>query len=164
MKRIIIVLTVAVASAAALRAQEVKSTTTTKVEDGKAVIYTGCLQNTTEKTYVLENAVPMKETKTETKVGAGGMPETTTTTTTKYVLVPGGTVNFEQNVGHKVEVTAALIPAGDDKSKIRTETKTEVEGGKDSKTENTEKVAQTSTPQLRVISMRHLSDRCSPRP
>ena len=84
------------------------------------------------------------------------------TTSTKYVLVPSGQVDFQKEVGQKVEVTAIVIPAGDDKSKIETKTKTEVEGQKDQKTDTTEKVAQTDYPQLRVVSVKHLSDRCVP--
>jgi predicted small secreted protein len=163
MRRFIVAFSVALAGAAILQAQDVKSTTTIKADDSKTVVYTGCLQTGTEtKSYVLQNAIPVKDTKTETTVGKSGMPETTTTTTTSYVLVPGEKVDFTQNVGHKVEVTATAIPAGDDHSKIETQTKTEVAGQSTQKTQTTEKVAQGSFPQLRVISVKHLSDRCEP--
>jgi hypothetical protein len=78
----------------------------------------------------------------------------------KYVLVPAGKVEFQQNVGHKVEVTAMVVPAGDDKTKIETKTKTEVQGRPDAQTKTTEKVAQGDMPQLRVVSIKHLADRC----
>ena len=163
MKRIIFGLTLALAGAVALQAQDVKTRTETKVDDAKAVVYSGCLQTGTEtKSFILENAVPVKETKTETNIGKSGMPETTTTTTTGYVLFPGGQVDFQQNVGHKVEVTAMLIPAGDDKTKITTETKTQVEGQPTQRVESKEKIAQKDWPQLRVISVKHLADRCQP--
>jgi hypothetical protein len=163
MKRFIVAFSVALAGAAILQAQEVKSTTTVKSDDTKTVVYTGCLQTGTEtKSYVLQNAIPMKETKTETSIGQSGMPETTTTTKTTYALVPGEKVDFTQNVGHKVEVTAIAIPAGDDRSKIESTTKTEVAGQQTQKTETTEKVAQSAFPQLRVVSVKHLSDRCEP--
>ncbi len=161
MKRFIVAFSVALAGAAVLQAQEVKSTTTVKADDAKTVVFSGCMQTGTEtKSFVLQNAIPVKETKTETNIGKEGMPETKTTTTTSYVLVPGEKVDFTQNVGHKVEVTAIAIPAGDDHSKIETQTKTEVEGKSTQKTETAEKVAQKDWPQLRVVSVKNLSDRC----
>jgi hypothetical protein len=163
MKRLVIALAITAAGAVALQAQDVKSETKVKADDAKTMVYTGCLATGEETTtYVLENAVQVKDTKTETKVGAAGMPETTTTTTTKYVLVPAGTIDFKQNVGHKVEVTAMVIPAGDDKTKIETTTKTKVEDQPTQKTESKEKVKQTDVPQLRVMAVKHLADRCQP--
>jgi len=160
MKKLLLAFTIAAAaSAVAVRAQDTKSPTTIKADDAKTMTYTGCLQTGTQtSTFMLENAVPVKETKIE-KDDHGDMK---TTTSTKYVLVPSGQVDFQKEVGQKVEVTAIVIPAGDDKSKIETKTKTEVEGQKDQKTETTEKVAQTDYPQLRVVSVKHLSDRCVP--
>jgi hypothetical protein len=58
-----------------------------------------------------------------------------------------------------VEVTAIAIPAG---SKVQTTTKTEVEGKPTQTTQTTENVSQKDWPQLRVISVKHLSDRCEP--
>ena len=165
MKRFIVAFSVALAGAAILQAQDAKSTTVIKSDDGKTVVYTGCVQSGTEtKSFVLQNAIPVKETKTETSVGKSGMPETTTTTTTSYMLIPGEKVDLTQNVGHKVEVTAMAIPAGDDRSKVQTTTttKTEVDGQSTQKTQTTEKVAPTDLPQLRVVSLKHLSDRCEP--
>jgi hypothetical protein len=163
MKRFIVAFSVALAGAAILQAQDVKSTTTVKSDDAKTVVYSGCLQTGTEsKTWVLQNGIPVKETKTETNIGKSGMPETTTTTTTSYMLVPVEKVDFTQNVGHKVEVTAIAIPAGKEDSKIQTTTKTEVEGQPAQRTQTTEKIAQKDWPQLRVISVKHLSDRCEP--
>jgi hypothetical protein len=163
MKPFIVAFSVALTGAAILHAQDVKSTTTVKSDDGKTVVYTGCVQSGTEtKSYVLQNAIPMKDTKTETTVGKSGMPETTTTTTTSYMLVPGEKVDLTQNVGHKVEVTAMAIPAGDDHSKIESKTKTEVAGQPAQRTETTEKVGQGAFPQLRVVSVKQLSDRCEP--
>jgi hypothetical protein len=161
MKRTVIALTIAAAAVVGLRAQDVKQETKIKADDAKTVVYSGCLATGEEKTtYILENAVPVKETKSQTTVGATGAPETTTTTTMKYVLVPAGKVEFQQNVGHKVEVTAMVVPAGDDKTKIETKTKTEVQGRPDAQTKTTEKVAQGDMPQLRVVSIKHLADRC----
>ena len=152
MKRLICGLSMAVAAAIAVQAQDVKTETKTKIDDAKVSTFTGCLQTGVEKTFVLQNAVAVAETKTE-----GG-------TVTSYVLVPQGEINFQTNVGQKVEVTAMVIPAGDDKSKVRTETTTKVEGQPTQKTETKEKIEQQDWPQLRVVSVKHLADRCTPRP
>jgi hypothetical protein len=164
MKRVILALSLALTSAALLAAQEVKSETKiTTDDDAKPVMFTGCLQTgTSSASYVLENAVPVKqETKTETEVNAAGVPQTSTTTATTYALVPQGSVEFQQNVGHKVEVTAVMVPAGNDTAEIKAQTKTEVEGAPDRKVESKEKVEQSSVPQLRVVSVKHLADRCT---
>ncbi len=167
MKRIIVALSVALAAGAVLAAQEVKSTTTIKSDDGKAVMYTGCLQSGAAGTsYILEDAIPVKqETRTETQVNESGVPQSATkTTTTTYALVPnGGSVEFQSNVGHKVEVTALLIPAGDDTTEIKSKTETEV-GGKQKEVETKEKIEQSDYPQLRVVSIKHLADRCTSLP
>lgn len=154
MKRMICGLAVALAATAvAVQAQDVKTETKTKVDDAKVMTYTGCVQaGTIEKTFVLSNAVATVETKTD----AGKV--------TSYVLLPQGEINFQTNVGQKVEVTAMVIPAGDDKSTIKTETTTKVEGQPTQKTETKEKIEQKDWPQLRVVSVKHLADRCAPSP
>src|SRR5436190_8647859 len=134
MKGLICGLSMAIAAAIAVQAQDVKTETKTKVDDGKVATYTGCLQTGSEKTFVLQNAVAVAETKTE-----GG-------TVTSYVLVPQGEINFQTNVGQKVEVTAMVIPTGDDKSKVRTETTTKVEGQPAQRTETKEKIEQQDWP------------------
>ena len=45
---------------------------------------------------------------------------TTTTTRTSYLLIPGEKVTLQQFVGHKVEVTGMMIPAGESKTETRT--------------------------------------------
>ena len=164
MKAFAIACAIAAAAVAGLPAQEVKTETKVKVDDAKTVVYSGCLGTAQGSAgYVLENAVPvvMKDTKTEKSVDANGMPQTTTTTTTKYVLVPGEKVDLARSLGNKVEVTAILIPAGDDHSEVKTESKTEVNGRKTQEIETKEKVPQGAVPQLRVISVKQLSDRCT---
>jgi hypothetical protein len=164
MKRVILALSLALTSAAVLAAQDVKTETKIKTDnDATPVMFTGCLQTgAAASSYILENAVPVKqETKTETQPGPGGAAQTTTTTATTYALVPQGSVEFQQNIGHKVEVTALLVPAGDDTAEIKTQTKTEIEGAPDRKVESKEKVEQGAIPQLRVVSVKHLADRCT---
>jgi len=85
---------------------------------------------------------------TETTVGTSGT--TTTTTTTKYALVPDEKVEIQTHVGHKVEVTGVMIPAGDSKS--TTTTKIEREDAPDSKTKETVKT-DNALPQFRVTSI-----------
>ena len=137
------------------RAQEtVKSQT--KVEGGKSVSFTGCLQSGTEvKTYVLDHVVPVRTT-VETKGTAGTTVETKTT----YILVPGEKIELQPHVGHKVEVTGVLIPAGAD-AKIETQTKIEREGARDTKEKEKTKIEGAATSQLRVTSIKHLAESCT---
>lgn len=143
-----------VAFAAAMNAQEVKSTTKITGDNVKAVTYTGCVQTGTQaSSFILDKVVPVS-TKTEVTGTAG---EITKSTTTTYALVPGERVELQKMVGHKVEVTGVLV-SGD--SKTETKTKIEREGEKDvtvkdkSKTDN-------ALPQLRVTSVKHLADSCT---
>jgi hypothetical protein len=146
MKTVTVALGVTLLAATMLHAQDVKSTTTVKTNNGKTMVYTGCLQTGTEtKSFILQNAVPLKES---------------SSSGTTYLVVPGPKVDFQQSVGKKVEVTAVLIPAGKDKTTIETKTKTEVHGQPDQSTETKEKVPQSDMPQLRVVSMKPLADSC----
>src|SRR5262245_19118485 len=109
-------------------AQETTTKSTVKSSGDKVntVTYTGCVQNQLQtKGYILDHVVPMTMTETTGRTG------NTTTTVTTYMLVPGGQVDIEEHVGHRVEVTGMLIPAG----KVTTETKTKIEQehGKDLK-------------------------------
>lgn len=136
------------------RAQETV-TSKTKVEGGKSVSFTGCLQSGTEsKTYVLNHVVPVSTT-VETK-GTTGSTEITTT----YALIPEEKVELQPHVGHKVEVTGVLIPAGAD-AKIETEKKIEREGAKDTKEREKTKIEGAATSQLRVTAIKHLAESCT---
>jgi hypothetical protein len=75
---------------------------------------------------------------------------------TKYVLVPSEQVEMQEHVGHKVEVTGVLVPAGKGDAKIKTETKLP---GQEEKTEA--KIEKGPVPQFRVISIKQLADSCS---
>lgn len=135
--------------------QETTVKTKIKGDMGQTMTYTGCVQTGTEtQSYVLDKVVPVSQT-TATSTGPGGMPSVTTTTT--YVLVPGETVQMTQFVGHKVEVTGVIVPAGEMKSE--TTTKIEREDAKDTKTKETMKT-EGSVPQFRVISIKNLAERC----
>ena len=164
MKRFIVALSVAVAGSAFVQAQEVKSTTTVKSDDAKTVVYSGCVRAGTEaKSFVLESAIPLKQTTTETNVarsGSGSTTTTTTTTTTSYVLVPDEKVDLAMNIGRKVEVTAVEIPRGDGRTTIETKTKTEVKGQPTQELQVKEKIPQKDWAQLRVVAVKHLEERC----
>jgi hypothetical protein len=142
-------------SVALVNAQDTKTTTVTKV-DGKSpqtVTCTGCVQTGTEtKTFILDKVVPI--TRSSTSVGTTG---STTTTTTTYALVPDQKVELETHVGHKVEVTGMMIPAGE--SKVTTATKVDREDAPDSKSKETLK-RDNAYPQFQVVSIKNLADRC----
>jgi hypothetical protein len=139
------------ASMLELRAQSqtTESKTKIKTEDAKTMTFSGCVQTGTEaRTYILEHVVSVSTT-TEA-VGTSG-----TLTTTSYALVPEK-VEMQEHVGHKVEVTGVVIPAGKGESKIETKTKT---GGTEEKTKA--EIDRGPVPQLKVISVKTLADRCS---
>src|SRR5262252_1311195 len=131
-------------------AQPQDDQTKIKAEHAQTTTFTGCLQTGTEaKTYILDKVVP---TKTTEVVGTSGE----TATVTKYELIPSEQVQMQEHVGHKVEVTGVLVPAGKGDAKIKTETKLP---GQEQKTEA--KIEKGPTPQFRVISIKHLAETCS---
>jgi hypothetical protein len=155
MRRTMVSLSMALVCAVALHAQDTK--TTTKVEseggDAKTVTYTGCVQSGADaKSFVLAKATPVLKTST-TEVGTSG----STTTTTTYALVTTETVQLQPQVGHQVEITGVMIPAGD--SKVETSTKVEREGAPDATTKETVK-SDNAMPQFRVTSVKPTGDTC----
>jgi hypothetical protein len=158
MRRYITALAVTVGCSLAIAAgaQETKTTVTTKTDGGKGqtVTYTGCVQGGTEtRSFVLDKVVPVSRS-TETSVGTAG---TTTTTTTRYALVPDEKIEIQSHVGHKVEVTGMMMPAGD--SKTTTTTRVEREHAPDTKTKETVKT-DNALPQFRVTSIKNLAESC----
>jgi len=143
-----------VATALAANAQEtsVKSKTKSSGGDAKKVTYVGCVQPGTEaSTFMLNRVAPVSQTKT-TDLTTG---ESSTTTT--YKLVPGQ-VEVQSHVGHKVEVTGMMIPAGN--VKTETETKIDRKDAKDTKiTEHTE--TKNAPAQFQVTSIKDLGEPCS---
>ena len=120
------------------QSQTTESKTKIKTDDAKTMTFSGCVQTGTEtRTYILQT-------------GTGG-----TLTTTSYALVPEK-VEMQEHVGHKVEVTGVVIPAGKGDAKIETKTKT---GSTEEKTKT--EIDKGPIPQLRVISVKTLADRCS---
>jgi hypothetical protein len=156
MRKVVTSLGMAVVCAVALRAQDTKTTTTVKSDSGdaKTVTYSGCVQSGAEaKSFVLAKAMPVSQS-TTTEVGTSG---TTTSTTTTYMLVPGEKIELQPQVGHQVEITGVMVPAGD--SKVETKTQVEREGAPDSKTTETVK-SDNAMPQFRVTSVKEIAASC----
>ena len=157
MSRWIASFAVALGCAVALHAQDTTTTTKTEVktDTAKTVTYSGCMQSGTEaRSFVLAKVAPVGRT-TTTEVGTTG---TTTTTTTTYALVPGEKVELQPHVGHKVEVTGMMIPAGD----IKTETSTKIERENAPDTTIKEKSkTENAMPQFRVLSVKEVAANCS---
>jgi len=150
MSRFIIALTAALACATVTQAQQQETRTKTEVKGGQIVSYTGCVQSGTEElTFILDRVTPITRTTTTEEVGTSG---TVTRTETRYMLVPDQTVQLVEHVGHKVEVTGILTPAG---KETKTKTEIEHEHGKDTKiTEKTK--GDHDLPQFRVVSVKSL--------
>jgi len=140
----------------AVHAQEAKTKSKTKVDpgDAKTVTFNGCVQSGAEtRTYLLEKVVPVSRTTTTETRGTSG----TVTTSTTYALVPDEKIELQSHVGHRVEVTGVVIPAGD--SKTETRTKIEREGAPDTKIKEKTK-SDNDRPQLRVVSVKELQEPC----
>jgi len=133
-------------TAVAINAQETRTQTETRSSGGQpqVVTYSGCVQTGTQaKTYVLDKVVPVTPT------------SSTTTSTTSYVLVPGDTVQVQEHVGKKVEVTGMLIPGGNTRTETRT--RTDREDAPDTKTrERTE--SRNAPPEFRVTSIKTIGE------
>jgi hypothetical protein len=153
MRRFISTFTVALASATMLAmhvgAQSSETKTKIKTDDATTVTYSGCVGSGTQtRTYILQNVQPVSTTRTTSADGS-------VSTSTTYTLVPEGTVELQQNVGRRVEVTGVLIPAGHGDAKITQRTKT---NGKEEKT--TTEVDKGPMPQLKVLSVKPTGGSC----
>jgi hypothetical protein len=153
MSRLISSLTLAlVATAFTAHAQETTVKSKTRSEGGQAqtVTYTGCVAAGTEaRTYILDKVVPVSRT-TTTDLRTGESASSTT-----YALVPG-TVQVQEHVGKKVEVTGTLVPGGD--SKTETTTRVERDGDDSKKRERVE--TKNAMPEFRVTSIRDTGESC----
>ena len=137
------------ATAMVAGAQTTRTETKIKGHDAHMVTYTGCVQSGTEtSSYMLQNAVPIGQT---TTIGTSGNTQTVTT----YALVPGQTVQLQQTVGHKVQVTG-VVAKGDVKEETKTKTSGRPEVKSEQKIEGDRHVAQ-----FHVVSVRDLNEPCS---
>ena len=133
------------AAGLAAQTQETQTTTKTKVEikGGKNVTVIGCLEQRSNGDYVL------------TEVRDSGRFEHA-----RYALVTDK--DLSKHVGERVDIKGKAVTNTDGEVKIESETKTEVENGKDRDTKTTS--AGTSgafaMPYLGVSSMKTLSSAC----
>jgi hypothetical protein len=130
------------------QAQSTETKTKVKTEHAQQVTYIGCVGAGDSQTYVLQNVQPISKTEVTRADG-------TVTTSTTYALIPEGTVQLQQNVGRRVEVTGVLIDAGHGDAKITQRSKT---NGKEDKT--TTEVERGPFPQLKVMSMKPTGGSC----
>jgi hypothetical protein len=137
--------------------EKTKQETKIKGDAAQTMTYAGCVATGAQTTtYLLNNSIPVTKT-VEQQKGTG-----TVTTTTSYVLVPGSDkITFTNLVGHKVEVTGVMIPAGKD-TKVESKTKIEREGAPDVKIQERKKTDGAAMPQFRVLSVKELPDPCTP--
>jgi hypothetical protein len=150
-------LAAALAFGCAVHAQEssVKSKTKGDRGDARPVTYTGCVQSGTDtRTYILEKVVPVSRSTTTEETGTSG---TVTGSSTTYALVPGEKVELRSHVGHKVEVTGIVIPAGDSKTDARTRIERE---SAPNTTIKEKSQSENARPRLRVISVKELQEPC----
>jgi len=121
----------------------------------KTVTFTGCVADGTEtKTYILNKIVPTGQSTTQAVGTSGIVPSITTTT---FELVPAEKVEIKENVGHRVEVTGVMMPAGETKTQV--ETKVDRDKGPDTKSKEETK-SKSDAPQFRVTSIKSLADSC----
>jgi hypothetical protein len=145
MTAIAIGITVVSAGAVRAQSQETKTTTKTKVEmkGGKNVTIVGCLERRDNGDYILTNIRDVR-----------GMDPT------RYALVTDD--DLTARVGERVRVEGKTVSAADGKVSVTSDTKTEVENGKDlelkSKTEGT--TGTLGIPFLGVKSVKTLSSSC----
>ncbi len=150
MKRFATMFVVTLGCAGLVYAQSDKVKTSVKADDGARVVtYSGCVQSTPSRSYVLDHVAPVSK---QTTVNSDG----TATTTTTFALVPDASVQLEPQVGHRVEVQGVVIPAGHGDVDIKSRTK--VNGHEEkSKTE----VDKEHYTQMRVMSMKATGEPCS---
>ena len=144
----LIAIGVAMVSTGTLSAQtqETKTTTKTQVEmkGGKSVTVNGCLERRDNGDYVLTNLRDVR-----------GMDPS------QYALVTDD--DLSKHVGERVRIEGKTVSAGHGKVSVKSESKTEVENGKDvelkTKTEGT--TGSLEMPYLGVKSLKTISSSCS---
>ena len=146
MTTIAIGLAVACVGALSAQTQETKTTNKTKVEmkGGKSVTVTGCLERREKGDYMLTSIRDVRGTDPS-----------------RYALVTDD--DLTKHVGERVRIEGKTVSPGDGTVTVKSETKTEVESGKDLETKSqTEGTTGTlDTPFLGVKSLKTLSSSCS---
>ena len=146
MTTIAIGLAVACVGALSAQTQETKTTNKTKIEmkGGKSVTVTGCLERRENGDYMLTSIRDVR-----------GMDPS------RYALVTDD--DLSTHVGERVRIQGKTVSPGDGTVTVKSETKTEVESGKDLETKSqTEGTTGTlDMPFLGVKSLKTLSSSCS---
>jgi len=132
-KLIAMLLPLFLAFAFAARTQTGQMQGTSSQERSQKAKFTGCLQSgTTPESFTLNN-VKVAQTRT------GKTPSRMARAESSYTLLPDSRVNLARHVGHEVEITGSLMNAPTSSS------------GKSDQGQNAE---------IRVSSIRHISDTC----
>ena len=146
MTTIAIGLAVACVGALSAQTQETKTTTKTKVEmkGGTSITVAGCLERRDNGDYMLTSIRDVRGTDPS-----------------RYALVTGD--DLSKHVGERVRIEGKTVSPGDGTVTVKSETKTEVESGKDLETKSqTEGTTGTlDMPFLGVKSLKTLSSSCS---
>ncbi|HWP99757.1 MAG TPA: hypothetical protein VNK92_04745 [Vicinamibacterales bacterium] len=153
MTRIVPVTALALAFAVGLGAQssdpqkqKQKAKPSTAAE--KTVTISGCLREGDQPgTYVLANA-DLSALRTEPATGTPAGTTGTAATTGTVRLIGTGGVNLKEHVGHRVEITGTVAPAGE-QARGTTGTPSAAEAGKEKE------------PRVNVKSLKHVSNTCS---
>ncbi len=191
MKRLIPACAFALAAAVTAQAQDNTVTTKTRVEadDAKAIVATGCLQQTLDtKTFSLVDAVGVTgqdlstksrvstdvdknettvKTESQARADDNERPVGTSGSTKNYALSPRDGVDLAAHVGKRVEISGIMVPAArgdkDAEITIREETKVERDHAPDStsKTRVEADIQRGAHPQLNVLSVKTVGGTCA---
>jgi hypothetical protein len=165
MRRVVCCCASALLAVATLSAQDktIKTETQIKSDDAKVVTMTGCVSGGPQ-AFILTNAVFADDKKGDKKsdkaVGTSGSSGV-------YALTPNEGVDLKSQLGHKVEVIGAIIPAAKDgdkdaKLEVREKTRVDREDAPDSRSETrTEsQIARGPHAQFAVASVKMVSPIC----
>ena len=191
MKRLIPACAFALAAAVTAQAQDntVTSKTRVEVDDAKAFVATGCLEQTLDtKAFTLVEAVGVTgeelstksrvstdvdknetsvKTETQTRVDGDERAVGTSGTTKNYALSPRAGVDLMPHVGKRVEISGIMVPAAkgdkDAEITIREETKVDGDDAPDGKTKTRIEadIQRGAHPQLNVLSVKAVPGTCS---
>jgi len=91
----------------------------------------------------------------QSQTDSGNLPSEMARAESSYALIPEGRVDLKSHIGHRVEVTGKIMESSSEMTQSSTAT---TPSGQWSTMKSTTEV--TGQPQLRVSSIRHISDTC----
>lgn len=165
MRRVVCCCASALLVAATLSAQDktVKTETQIKSDDAKVVTMTGCVTGGPQ-AFILTNAVFADNRKDDKK---SDKPVGTSGSSGVYALLPNEGVDLKSQLGHKVEIVGAIVPAAKDddddaKLEVRQRTRVDREDAPDAKSETRSeiRVPRGEHAQFAVASVKMLSPIC----